>query len=1261
MTGPVPSRSDRAPTGTRVVAFLAPTSRTGRTNLVSNLAWILARAGRRVLVVDAGRGAVRVHEHLRMFHTDEWPVAEQLPPELARSIFPVTPGSARQFAEPPVLRRYAAPPGRLDVVWTPESAPWPPSEDLADASFTELRRQLRRTEYDIVLLDPVDTDPTVASWAAVLCEAVVICFPYRYPRLPEVAALARGVNRASPAGVRLVGVATAVDERDPARAGQRRDAVRRALRAALDEPTGAVEVNLVEVPGSSAGQTLAPLLEESPHRDRVLAAYGDLLSLVTDGALGTVRPEPESLRTRYRYGLGRQAADDQSEVYLAHPARQRAWADWLRAELATVGVRARPWPPDDESRRLPGRATVLAVVPADDTEEQWLAGVVGAVRADPETELLVARTGPAVDDALPDEGVRTVDLTGCAEEQARERLRGTLGLAGIRPVPIERSWQPGFPGGRDEPPREFHLPSRPRLFVGRDRELAELREMLLAGPAGQPVVVTGSAAVGKTSLVGEYAHRFRWDYDLIVWIAAGGLHDVRAALTELAAELGVEPRGNPVQEVLYELGRRSGQWLVVYDGAGDEDLTDLLPSGSGHVVVTRRSDADAPPGAVTVTVGELVETDAVRLLTGRVRGLSRVPATAVVETVGASPLDLRLASGLLGQAGVLLSSATAIADSRSADTAVPAFCAAVAEPVGEPAAARILRVAMALMRENFSGRVAVVVAQMCAFASPLGLSLTILGSRPMRAQVAQGLSEADGAMLRADGWEMDRALAAAVRFRLVEVAWGRAGVVRMHPAVQAVVRAGMSDQERETRRIQFLRGLADAAPRTIAADSAVRRELHRHLISSDALDVDGPDEVRRWLVEQLEHLIARGDDEAPDALRRWRPALDRWLARYGWRDRFTLRLATRLADVTRSLGRGAEALELSRTALREGTVLFGPDHPWVLVTRRGLAGDLRGLGQFRAALVEDQATWRGFRDQFGNDHPETLIAAHNLANSFHLAGRSDEALRVAERARQRRSRLFGADNADTLWLISDIGSFRRELGDLEEARRLLAEAHRRRGGRGRGDEDTLLLRILRNLAITERRRGQLDRAKELNGRAYLALRRLVGEQNPLTRSCRLSLAVDYHLARDGEHAERLVEESLAGYEHDLGPEHPFTHICRSLRAVVLRARGRLDEAVDDAEKATAGLTATLGEPHPWAIGALVNQAVVVAAVGRPTVAEELLRTAVELGRDFLGPDHPCLRTTRRALAGVVSAGEVTGQTREGRVPFDFVDMEVPET
>ncbi|WP_405094438.1 FxSxx-COOH system tetratricopeptide repeat protein [Micromonospora sp. NBC_01412] len=1261
MTGWPASWSEAGPAETRVIAFLAGTSLTGRTNVASNLAWALARAGRRVLVVDAGRGAVRVHEHLRMFHTGESPVTDHLPAGLARLVFSL-PGLA---GTQPTLRGYAAPPGRLDVVWIPETAAWPSVAELGGVTRSELRRQLRFTEYDYVLLDPAESTDVVAQWLAVLCDVVVVCFPHRSARLADAVAVAGQVHRAAPAGVRIIATATGMDESDPGRVRSRAEAVRAEFLGALDEPAVGVDFAQVDLPGGPAGQPLAPLLEESPHRDRLLAAYGELVRLVTDGELRDVPPEPETARGRYRYGLGRQAAEESGDVFLAHPPPQRPWADWLRAELAAVGLPVRPWNAADAARR-DGSITVLALAPADDPDDRWLTGIAEAVRARGDAELVLVHTSSEAGGSDPAGVDRVVDLTGCTEEAARQRLRGALGLAVVAAVPVERAWQAGFPSGRSILPREFRVPARPRLFVGRDRELGVLRDLLLAGREAEPVLVRGPAAAGKTSLLREYVHRFRWDYGLIVWVAAGSRHEARSVLAELADELGVEPRGNPAQELLHELSRRVEQWLMVFDGIDDRELTGLLPPvGNGHVVLTRRADAPEPTGDRTVTVGELTEPDAVRLLTRQVEGLSPGPAAAVVGAVGALPLDLRLAAGLLGQAGILLHARRAITESRAADAAVPAFRAAVAPTPpapDEPALPRIVRVALALMGEEFSGRVAVVLAQLCAFVAPTGISLALVQSRPMRDQVAAGLSAEDAALLRADGWEMDRALAVAARFRLADVVWGGGGTVRVHPAVQAALRDGMTDAERAARRDQLLRGLAASAPRTVAAASAPRRELHRHLVSSGALDATEPDEVRRWLVEQLEHLIARGDGEVAEALRLWRPVLDRWLARHGWDDRLTLRLATRLADVTRALGRSDEALALSQEVLRHGASLLGPYHPRVLVTRRGMAGDLRGLGRFRPALIEDQTTWRGFRDQFGNSHPETLIAAHNLANSYYLAGRADEAARVGLRTRARRLGLFAADNPDTLWLTSDIGRFLAELGDLDESRRLLDDAYRRRlGGGGQGDEDTLLLRIIRSLAVTDRRRDQLPRAKDLNSRAYLALRRLLGEDNPRTRSCRLSLAVDYHLAGESERAVRLAEDSLAGYERDLGPAHPFTHLGRSLRAVLVRGAGGVEEAVVDGEKAAAGLMATLGESHPWTLGGLVNQAGNLAFAGRAAPAEQLLRAVVEQGRDLLGPDHPYLRAARRLLATVVSDGEISGGHPYGGVPLHFVDMEVPET
>ncbi|MFI6132999.1 FxSxx-COOH system tetratricopeptide repeat protein [Micromonospora sp. NPDC051141] len=1262
------SRPEPGAAETRVTAFVAAESLTGRTNVTSNVAWLLARAGRRVLVVDAGRGAVRVHEHLSPFYSGESPLTDHLPRGLTDLMFALPGFTAGQ----PTLRRYAAPAGHLDVVWVPESATWPPVTEigggLGGTIRSELRRQLRFIEYDDVLLDPADFSETVAQWLAVLCDALVVCFPYRAPRLADAAAVARQVHRGAPAGIRIIAATTQSAPADAVAARRHADDVASSFRGALDEPAVGVDFWQVAIPGGPEGQPLAPLLEESPHRASVLAAYGQLLSLLTQGELDRAEPEAEPVRARYRFGLGRPLAENVGELFVATPERQRPWADWLSAELTELDIRVRPWRPRGPA--LDGPATVLAVAPdptalraggpgVEDDDEAWLDALTREVAARPGTELLVLRTVPAG----PPPAGRPVDLFDCDEPEARRRLRAALGLAALKPSPLDRPWRVGFPGRDDQSRKTFGLPDRPRLFVGRDRELGELRDALLANPGGQPVWVRGPLAAGKSTLAREYVARFHRDYRLVVWIPAGSRHAVRTALAALADTLGVEPSGNAVHEMLAELRKRGDQWLLVYDGVGDPaDLVGLLPSGRGHVVVTGGT-GDQPVYGPSVAVDGLRHDDATGLLIRQVPGLSAAPAAAVVDAVGTFPLDLRLASGLLGQAGILLDKREAVTGSRGPDAAVPAFLEAI-RPTGDGASPtrRIVRVALRLMDEEFSGRVAVMLTEMYAFAAPIGMSLALVQSRRMRGQVAADLADEDAALLRADGWEMDRALALGMRFRLFEVGWGRDGRVRMHPAVQATVLADMTAGKHAARRRRFLLALAGAAPRTIAAASELRHELHQHLLSSGALDADGPDDVRRLVVEQLEHLIARGEDEAAEAHRLWRPVLDRWLAAYGWQDRITLRLATRLADVTRSLGHSDESLTLSRQVLRESTVLLGHDHPRVLVTRRGLAGDLRGLGRFRPALIEDQATWRGFRDQFGNSHPETLVAAHNLAQSYYLAGRTDEAVRVARETLARRRRLFAEDHPDTLELASDLGRYLGDLGDLASARKLLQEAYQERLPAGRnGEEDTLLLRIIRHLAVIARRQEELTRAKELNSRAYLALRRLLSEDNPRTQSCRLSLAVDYHLGGESEHAVRLADESLAGYRRDLPPEHPFTQVCLSLRGVLLRGVGDLEEAVSAGRQAATGLAATLGESHPWTLGGQVNLAGSLAAAQRTTEAERLLRGVLDEGRHFLGLQHPYLRATRRLLAALVTDGEISGGIPYGPAKLDFVDMEVPAT
>ena len=629
---------------------------------------------------------------------------------------------------------------------------------------------------------------------------------------------------------------------------------------------------------------------------------------------------------------------------------------------------------------------------------------------------------------------------------------------------------------------------------------------------------------------------------------------------------------------------------------------------------------------------------------------------------------------MLCLAGLLLHVRQGVPKSQASDASVPAFLEAVRAAAADSGrrAARaglgdVLRVSLDLMREERAGRLAVTLAQMCAFVSPNGIALRLVRSRQLLAQLAIAVGAEEGELLRQDGWEIERALAAGARYGLFTVDWGAESRLVMHPALQEAVSSTMTVDERRQRRRQLLFGLAEFAPADGLTESVDRRaadleELHRHLLPSGALDADGPAEVRRWVVTQFGYLSTsnRADAQA-DGLRLGQPVLARWVSVHGWQDRLTLRLATILADLRRILGQAAGALELDTEALQASSALLGADHLRTLVIRRGMAGDQRAVGQFRASLVEDRATWQGFRDALGNDHPQTLRAAHNLALASYLAGFTEEALERERDTLRRRLRLFGEEDPYTWWSASDVGTYERELGQLDEAYRTLTRAYTRMLRIG-GDEHPDTLRIVRSLAVTERRRGEHSRARDLNARALLAYRRTVGENHPRTRSCLLSLAADYHLSGETVAAVEMATRCLRGYREELGDAHPFTQICRVNLAVFLRGCGRHDEAVTTGDEALRDLRTSLGEQaHPWALAAAIDQAGNLVASGDLTAAAPLLRATLELCRDFLGTGHWYVEVTERALSALVSRRDGLETTGGRNLAVDYVDLEVPGT
>src|ERR1022692_1937943 len=124
------------------------------------------------------------------------------------------------------------------------------------------------------------------------------------------------------------------------------------------------------------------------------------------------------------------------------------------------------------------------------------------------------------------------------------------------------------------------IPFRNPHFVGREKELAELRAYLVADSTaliGQPVqALYGLGGVGKTELAAEYAHRYRDDYDLVWWIRAEREDAVTAAFVALGKRLKLteirrDERDHSMGVVMDALvaGDPVDKWLLIFDDAKD--------------------------------------------------------------------------------------------------------------------------------------------------------------------------------------------------------------------------------------------------------------------------------------------------------------------------------------------------------------------------------------------------------------------------------------------------------------------------------------------------------------------------------------------------------------------------------------------------------------------------------------------------------------------------------------------------------------------
>ena len=258
-----------------------------------------------------------------------------------------------------------------------------------------------------------------------------------------------------------------------------------------------------------------------------------------------------------------------------------------------------------------------------------------------------------------------------AYRKARRVLVGELGL---EPGPALRGLEaaiiadsPGLASedaGAAEPVgvTPAQLPAGLAAFVGRSAQLGRLDA--LTGPEAAAIaVVTGTAGVGKTTLVLHWAHRARAFFpdgqlylDLRGFDAGGSSMSPAEAIHAFLQALHVPadriPASPAAQSGLFRSLLDGRRMLVVLDNARDvEQVASLLPGSPGSVaVVTSRNQLSglvAARGAEAVQVGLLGEGEARELLASRL-GAGRVVAEpGAVDRIVAGCAGLPLALAIV--------------------------------------------------------------------------------------------------------------------------------------------------------------------------------------------------------------------------------------------------------------------------------------------------------------------------------------------------------------------------------------------------------------------------------------------------------------------------------------------------------------------------------------------------------------------------------------------------------------------------------------
>ena len=207
-------------------------------------------------------------------------------------------------------------------------------------------------------------------------------------------------------------------------------------------------------------------------------------------------------------------------------------------------------------------------------------------------------------------------------------------------------------------PTTWNIPRQNIVFVGREKLLEELEEMLLDSHTDKSntlaiSVCDGLGGSGKTQLALQYIHYTKHPYTIKIWFDAENINKLKQSYENFAAEIGYnkesQPSTNAVSYVKKWLALHPG-WIIVIDDVDNyDDIEPFLPEKGGHVILTTRK-RDWPENFKILSIDVMTEAESIDTLNTMIKDNSSSELAQKKElaaTLGYLPLALAQAGAYI--------------------------------------------------------------------------------------------------------------------------------------------------------------------------------------------------------------------------------------------------------------------------------------------------------------------------------------------------------------------------------------------------------------------------------------------------------------------------------------------------------------------------------------------------------------------------------------------------------------------------------------